>query len=1057
MRNISSWSIKNPIPVILLFLLLTIAGIAGFRSMRINNNPDVDLPIVVVTAVRPGAAPSELETQVTRLIEDSIAGLGQVRHTNSTIVDGASTTVIEFELGVDHERVTNDVRNAMSNLRGDLPQDMQEPTVTRVDISGDDLITYVVKAPTLTPEQRSWFVDNDVSRALLAIRGVGEVNRRGGVNREIEVALDPDRLAARGVTAAAVSQALVSSNADLPGGRVTISGAERAIRTLGAAGSVEQLRETRVPLPSGGAVRLADLGQVTDHWAEPRSRARFDGQEVVTFSMIRSRGASEVQTAEKVRKAVEKLDKEHPEVEIEEITSNVKYIEESYLASMEALIIGAILAVLVVLLFLRDWRATLLAAVAIPTSLLPTFAVLAPMGQSLNGVTLLALSLTVGILVDDAIVEIENIVRHMRGGKSPYAAAMEAADEIGLAVVATTFTIVAVFAPVGFMPGIIGQFFKAFALAACISVLFSLVVARLLTPLMGAYMLKADHKHEDKDPSWMGPYLKSLNWGLNNRWKVLLMGIPLFLVSIFLATRLPFEFQPQADRGRAEFSVELPPGATLDETDAIVRRVTKELLARQEVLSVYASVGRNNAVNKGAVTADLTDKGQRISQQQFSRQMVDQFAAIPGARIGAGSNNGGGPSSGGTYTLSLVSDNGPALEAAARKVEAEMRTVPGLAHVVNTAAIARPEIVVTPRPDQAARAGVSAGAISQAVRVATIGDVDQNLPKYNLGDRQVPIRLRLNDDARGDIAVLQTLQVPSADGAVPLNAVADVRFGAGPSQIDRRDRSRVATITAERGRHPRPRPAVGQEPAARRQGSGRRRRRVHPGDGQRLPGRADHRHPADVRRAGAAVPQLRPPGHHHGRPAAGHRRRLRPAGAGQVQLLDLDPDRDPDADGHRRQELDPAGRVRDHGDEGARHGQAHGHHGRRPQAGAADPDDHRGHGRGHAAHRRRPGRRGRVPGPDGDRRHRRPDHLDPAVAALHPGGVHPDGRAEDPLGTADAPDVRPPAPRRRAEGGGVGLRNRHPGQARSAPSRDPGAAASRLAPGSRIASSRLPG
>ena len=796
MRNISSWAIKNPIPVVILFLLLTVFGIAGFKSMRINNNPDVDFPFVVVTAVRPGAAPQELETQVTRLIEDSVAGLGQVRHINSTVVDGASTTFIEFELGVDHERVTNDVRNAMSNLRGSLPQDMQEPIVTRIDTTGNGLITYVVRAPTLPPEQRSWFVDNDVSRALLAIKGVRQVNRQGGVSREIEVALDPDRLAASGVTAAAVSQALVSSNADLPGGRVTISGAERAIRTLGAAGSVEQLRETRVPMSGGGTVRLGDLGTVTDHWAEPRSRARYDGQEVVTFNMVRSRGGSEVQTAEKVRKAVAQLNKDHPELKIEEVTSNVKYIENSYAASMEALILGAVLAVLVVLLFLRDWRATLLSAVAIPLSLIPTFAVLAPLNQSLNGITLLALSLTVGILVDDAIVEIENIVRHMRGGKSPYAAAMEAADEIGLAVVATTFTIVAVFAPVGFMPGIIGQFFKAFALAACISVLFSLVVARLLTPLMGAYMLKADASHEDKDPPWMGPYLKALNWGLRNRWKVLLMGIPLFAGSMFLATRLPFEFQPAVDRGRAEFSVELPPGATLDETDAVTQRVTKALLARKEVVSVYAAVG-GDSINTASVTADLIDKHQRMSQRQFNRELVDQLAAIPGARIGSGSNNGGGPSSGASYTLSLLGDNGPDLEAAARKVEAEMRGVPGLAHVVNTAAIARPEIVVTPKPDQAARAGGSAGAISQAVRVATIGDVDQNLPKYNLGDRQVPIRLRLSQNAREDLAVLQTLRVPSANGPVPLEAVADIRFGAGPSQISRQDRSRVATITAE--------------------------------------------------------------------------------------------------------------------------------------------------------------------------------------------------------------------------------------------------------------------
>jgi HAE1 family hydrophobic/amphiphilic exporter-1 len=427
-NNISRWAIKNPIPVLLLFVLLTIAGISGFTSMRINDNPDVDLPLVVVSASRPGAAPTELETQVTRLIEDSIAGLGQVRHISSNVGDGFSSTTIEFELGVDHERVTNDVRNAMANLQSSLPQDMQIPNVTRIDISGNSLITYVVQAPTLTPEQRSWFVDNDVSRALLAIKGIGEVNRQGGVSREIQVALDPDRLSARGVTAAEVSQALQLANADLPGGRVTVSGSERAIRTLGAANTVDQLRETRVQLNNGETVRLGDLGEVTDHWAEPRNQARFNNQEVVTFNMVRSRGASEVKIAQKVREEVAKLDKAHPELTISELTSNVKYIEESYYASLEALGLGALLAVLVVLLFLRDWRATFLAAVAIPLSLLPTFAVMAPLGQSLNGVTLLALSLTVGILVDDAIVEIENIVRHMRGGKSPYHAAMEASS-----------------------------------------------------------------------------------------------------------------------------------------------------------------------------------------------------------------------------------------------------------------------------------------------------------------------------------------------------------------------------------------------------------------------------------------------------------------------------------------------------------------------------------------------------------------------------------------------------------------------------------------------------
>ncbi|MDP1632421.1 MAG: efflux RND transporter permease subunit [Caulobacter sp.] len=796
MKNISSWSIRNPIPVILLFILLTIAGISGFNAMRINNNPDVDFPLIQVVAARPGAAPTEMETQVTRLIEDSIAGLGGVRHMRSTILDGVSYTMIEFELSTNVERATNDVRNAMSGLRANLPQDMQEPSVRRIDITGDPLITWVVRSGSMTPEQLSWFVDNDISRALLAVPGVGEVNRRGGVDREIRIDLDPDRLASFDVTAAQVSQALVSTNNDLPGGRVTVSGSERSIRTLGAADSVQQLADTRVSL-GGRSVRLGDLGRVTDGWTEPRTRARYNDEEVVTFDFLRSREASEVKTAERVRKVIAKVDADHPELTIEQINANVEYAEESYIASLEAVGLGALLAVLVVWLFLRDWRATLVAAVAMPLSLIPTFAVLEPLGQSLNMITLLAISLTIGVLVDDAIVEIENIVRHMRGGKAPYPAAMEAADEIGLAVVATTLTIVAVFAPVGFMPGIIGQFFKAFALAACVSVLFSLVVARILTPLMGAYLLKP-LPQDDHDPKWMAGYLKSLTWALKHRWVVFSMGVAVFVATGLVTPLVPFEFQPVADRGRAAFDVDLPPGATLAETDAVVQQVTTVLRARPEVRSVYAAIGGND-VNTSTVTADLVDKGDRsLSQQQFVRTMVDRFESVPGARIGAASQSGGGPSDGSSYTFSILSDDGDRLQMAARAVEAEMRGVQGLANVVNTASIARPEILITPKPDQAARLGVSAGSLAQAIRVATIGDVDQSLPKYNLGDRQVPIRLMLTDTAREDLSVLENLRVPTTGGgAVPLGAVADITFGAGPSQIKRADRSRIATITGE--------------------------------------------------------------------------------------------------------------------------------------------------------------------------------------------------------------------------------------------------------------------
>jgi len=797
MRNISSWSIRNPIPVIMLFIMLTLAGIAGFNAMRINNNPDIDFPLIQVAAGRPGSAPSEMETQVTRLIEDKIAGLSGVRHMRSTVTDGVSVTMIEFELSTDVEKATNDVRNAMSNLRADLPQDMQEPSVIRWDITGDPLITWVVRSGSMTPEQLSWFVDNEISRALLAIQGVGQVNRLGGVDREIRIDLDPDRLASFGVTAAQVSQALVNVNNNLPGGRVTVGGSERSIRTLGAAGSIQELADTRVPMAGGGSIRLADLGRIEDNWTEPRSRARYDGQEVITFNFLRSRDASEVKTAEKVRQEIARIDEAHPELSIDQINANVEFAEESYIASLEAVGLGALLAVIVVWLFLRDWRATLIAAVAMPLSLIPTFAVLEPLGQSLNMITLLALSLTIGILVDDAIVEIENIVRHMRGGKAPYPSAIEASDEIGLAVVATTATIIAVFAPVGFMPGIIGQFFKAFALAACVSVMFSLIVARMLTPLMAAYLLK--HKpHEDKDPPWMTSYLRWLTWALANRWKVFGMGVVIFVLTGLTTLVVPVEVQPSVDIGRAAFSVELPPGATLDQTDEVVARVTRDLRKRPEVTNVYASVG-GSEVNTATVTAELIDKGDRkLSQKQFVREMVDAFKTVPGARIGVPSQLGGGPTDGSVFSYSIQSDDGDKLMAAAQAIEREMRGVEGFANVVNTAAIARPEILVTPRADEASRLGVSAGVLSQAIRVATIGDIDQALPKYNLGDRQVPIRLRLTEEGREDISVLENLRVPTATGgSVPLSAVAEVTYSAGPSQVNRLDRARVVTITAE--------------------------------------------------------------------------------------------------------------------------------------------------------------------------------------------------------------------------------------------------------------------
>jgi len=830
-QNISTWAIRNPIPIVLLFIILTIAGTASFFNLRTNNFPDIDLPVVAVTVVQPGAAPTEMETQVTRLVEDAVAGLGQVRHINSVVNEGVSTSSIEFELGVDLEKATNDVRNAVSGVRQELPADVQEPIVQRIEFTAIPFANFVVRAPGMSPEELSWFVDNTVARRMLQVEGVGQVSRDGGVSREIRIKLDPARLEASGVTAAAVSNQLRAQNINLPGGRGEVAGREQAIRTVGSAQSVDQLRETLISV-GGRTVRLGDLGEVVDEWSEQRGRARFNGEEVVGFGVSRAIGSSEVDVFHRVEEAVAALDAERDDVTIEAVADTTSDVINNYHASVETLVLGALLAVAVVFVFLRDWRATLIAAVAMPLSLIPTFWIMDMVGESLNVVSLLALSLTIGILVDDAIVEIENIVRHIRDGKAPYPAAIEAADEIGLAVMATTATLVAVFAPTGFMPGIVGQFFKTFAVAACVSVLFSLLVARTLTPLMAAYMLKRDQGKEHHDPRWMGPYLRALDWSLitakaprradgrkapllarmrtrfcDHRLWVMGMGAAFFVFSIFLATLLPGEFIPVEDISRSTLTVQLPPGATLEETDETVRQIDETLMARPEVASVFSSVGSSTVsfgpgggggageVRRANLTVNLVGRGDReLSQQQFEREIGPILQALPGTRVQFGVAGGGS----GLMSVALVSDDPEPLERAAAQLEREMRTIPGLANVLSTSSLLRPEILITPKADIAALQGVSTQDISQVARVATLGDADQLLPKFNLGDRQVPIRVMLREDARQDLSLLANLKVPTASGAVvPLSAVADISFGAGPNQIDRLDRRRVATITAE--------------------------------------------------------------------------------------------------------------------------------------------------------------------------------------------------------------------------------------------------------------------
>jgi HAE1 family hydrophobic/amphiphilic exporter-1 len=810
-RNISAWAIRNPVATIVLFLLLTVAGLVAYPLLRINNTPDLDLPVVVVTVAQPGAAPTELETQVTRRVEDAVAGLGDVRHITSTVLDGASTTVIEFVLGKNIDRATNDVRDRVARIRADLPAAIRDPVISRVEATGGAILTYTVAAPAMTQEQLSWFVEDTVAKALLSVRGVAEINRVGGVEREIRVALRPDRMLALGITAAQVNDQLRVLNIDLPGGRGTLGSAEQAIRTLGSAETVETLRARSIVLPNGRTARLSDLADVSDATAEVRTAARLDGRPVVAFEVMRTKGSSEVSVAEGVAARVQRLMAEHPGVQVTQVASTVTFVLAGYHAALEALLVGAALAMLVVWVFLRDWRATWIASVAMPLSLIPTFAVMWLCGFSLNNVTLLGLTLVVGVLVDDAIVEIENIVRHLRANPAGgiMHAALEASAEIGLAVVATTATILAVFVPVAFMPGIPGQFFREFGLTVAAAVAFSLVVARLLTPLLGAHFLKAGTtSHDENADGFFGRrYLPLLRWCLRHRFITVAAGIGFLIGSVVLVPLIPQDFVPGADRGRSALSIELAPGSTLAETEQVVQAATRILKARPEVTSVFASLGTSTggAMAIGTSTRDgdprqanlvvnLVPRGQRtLSQQQFEAAVRPALEGLPGARIRFGADG----QSGSKLQVTLVGDDGAALSAAARELERQMRALPQLAGARSTASLSRPEIQILPMEGRAADASVSATAIAATARIATTGDIDQNLARFNLPDRQIPIRVMLDERARNDLEQLRALRVDGRGGAVPLGSVAEIRHGAGPAQIDRLDRMRKATVEAE--------------------------------------------------------------------------------------------------------------------------------------------------------------------------------------------------------------------------------------------------------------------
>jgi multidrug efflux pump subunit AcrB len=790
--NISAWAIRKPVPTIVLFVVLTLMGIASFLRLPVNANPSVSFPIVTVTITQPSAQPGEMETQVTRRVEGVASGLVGVSHIRSTITDGVSTTTVEFKIGTDPDRAANDVREAVAQIRADLPQSIQEPIVSRLDVDGSAIVYYAVRAPHMSEVELSWFVDDTITSELLTLPGVQKVQRLGGVSREVRVSLNPERLLALGVTADQVNTALREININIPSGRGEIGGREQSIRTVGSAGSVDELRQLSIPLAGGRWLQLSDIATIEDTSSEPRSFAHFDGEPIVSFSVSRSKGASDTVVAERVIERLKEIQARTPGVEMTELISLVEYTQESYDAAVTALIEGALLTIVVVFAFLRNWRATLISALAMPLSILPTFAVMDLLGFTLNGISLLALTLVIGILVDDAIVEIENIERHVDMGKRPFIAAIDAADAIGLAIVATTLTIVAVFAPVSFIGGAVGQYFKQFGLTVAIAVLFSLLVARLLTPLMAAYLLrpKPGHGHAVKPSRISDAYRSMLGWTLDHRKTALSMVALIFVGSIALLSMLPTGFMPTSDSNVSQLKITLPPGTRLQETARISDDLVAKLKERKEVENVLATT---DSLNEVSLRIKLKPRKEReLDRKSFELSLRPLLAETPDIQATFSSTEGAKD-----LSIYLTGDDPETLMASVRRLENEMRALPGLVSVRSTEPLLSPELLVKPRFDEAARLGVSVTSIGTVARIATMGDSESNSARFNLGNRQVPIRVMLDRSARGDFDTLRNLRVGTNAGAlVPLTSVADVSFGAEESSVERLDRKRLIAVEA---------------------------------------------------------------------------------------------------------------------------------------------------------------------------------------------------------------------------------------------------------------------
>ena len=804
---ISDISIRRPVFATMVIVSFMVLGVVSMTRLGIDLFPEVNFPFVNINVVYPGASPEEVETLVTRPIEDAVAGINGVKRVISTSTESRSMVGLELRLEIDPQAAAAEVREKVAAIRGRLPEQIEDPTIVRFDVAALPIMTFAVGSSQRSDVTRRQ-VEDDVKPLLEQIDGVAAVEVNGGEVREIQVELDPGRLEALGLPVSVVAETLAADNLDLPGGQMQQPGQTIALRTKGEFVTVDEIENVILRSAGGSTVRIRDVGRVVDGFTERTSTTRLDGADAVSFSVKKQSGANTAAIAERVHAALATVATTFPQLQIKSVHDDSEFIRENVAQVREAIVFGALMAVLIIFIFMRDWRSTLITALALPTSVISTFFFMYIAGFTINMMTLMALSLVIGILIDDAVVVRENIFRHMEHGEDAVTAARKGTAEIGLAVTATTATILAVFLPVGFMTGIVGQFFKPFALTIAFAVAMSLLVAFTLDPMLSSRFVRYIPPEErmrtrtgrlfERMGRWYDAldrgYHRVLSPALNHPWKTLAVAAAVFVGSLAATTVMGTEFVPAEDRGEFQIVVELPPGTSLQESVATIEDVERQVRTIPEVTQVFTTVGVNGQVRTSSVRVRTTKKATRERGiGEIKDEVRTMLASMPfvDGRVGDPEFMQGAPYEP-PINVFVRGDNLEDLQRVATAIQHRVEQIPGAVDVSNNLISGQPEVVARVNRPMAADLGFSVGSIATQLRGMVEGVVPTRLRD---GDREHDVRVRLAPEFRNDTAAMLRTPLYSPTGAaVRTSDVVEFSPAVGPSNIDREQRRKQAKI-----------------------------------------------------------------------------------------------------------------------------------------------------------------------------------------------------------------------------------------------------------------------